>query len=806
MARVAAPKAGEPDRQSNIDAKQKLSTREVDFISKGRNMPRKARLLRFVSFVSLLGATPALAQTQTQPSGAAPAPVIGEVVVTARRHEESLQRVPVSVSVVNQVQLQTQDVQDAVGLQHAIPSLVTSPSVVGHNNESFSLRGIGTTAGASPGVAIYISEVPYVFATSLGSAAPSGVYFDLQNVQVLKGPQGTLFGKNTTGGAVLFEPQHPMNDYEGYLQVGAGDYNRTDVEGAINLPIISDKVLLRLAVQEEQRDGYTIDAITHKDYDNLNFYSGRLSLTVRPTEQMEIYTMVDYHYSHDNGIGLTLDEVQPGSFLTYLYPGLAAYAAEERARGPRLTELSDSALSQAKQETYGVVNNIQYHVTPDLTLKNIFGYRVYKDNNRNDGDGSPFVIFDEYDPGDWANDLFAVTDELQVQGSAFSRMLDFTAGAYFEYSGPEVRDGGTYPPGTFSTCQFGGGAFPVVDCPLYELESRATQSQSVYAQGNLALDWLLRGLKATAGVRYTVDRISATDDSFEANGLCIYRYGSETAPGGACFWSQRAVFQAPTYQFGLNYQVTPDLLLYLVNSRGYKAGGFNVDAPYPDNGFKPEYDTNYEGGVKAQFHVLGMPAQVNADGYFMRYSNIQVSVPIIAPDGGLSETTGNGALAHITGFEFDGALVPSPWLELHLSYAYTDALFIEAPALYVAGFDRLPNAPKHKVSFTPTLHLPVPDQIGRVSLSAAYSYQSSISTANGVQYSVLPGYDLLDMRLDWRRVFNHPFDVSLYVTNLTNKTYMIGGYDTFGSVTGGVFAPAWAAPRMFGAQLRYHFN
>jgi iron complex outermembrane receptor protein len=788
-------------------------------------MLKKARFMGVVSALALLGAVPALAQASAPatppqderpgrpavvdqaatPAGAS-GTSIGEVVVTARRRAENLEHVPAAVSVVNQAQLERQDVQDAVSLQHAIPSLVTSATAVGHNNESFSVRGIGTTAGASPGVAIYISEVPYVFATSLGSAAPSGIYFDLQNVQVLKGPQGTLFGKNTTGGAVLFEPQHPTDDFEGYAQIGAGSYRRADFEGAVNIPIIPDKVLFRIAADAERRDGYTRDIVTGKDYDNVNFYSLRASLTVRPIDKLEIYTMADYHYSKDNGIGLTLDEVQANSFLTYLYPGLEAYAAQERARGPRLTELSDSALSQARQETYGVVNNIQYHVTPDLNLKNIFGYRVYKDNNRNDGDGSPFVIFDEYDPGDWANQLFAVTDELQIQGDTLWHKLDFTTGAYFEFSGPQEKNGGTYPPGTFSTCQFGGGTFPVVACPLYEIESRYTRSRSFYAQGNLDLGWLVHGLKATGGIRYTIDHVGATDDSFEANGVCIYKAGTETAPGGSCYWRQDALYHAPTYQMGLNYQLTPEVMFYLVNSHGYKAGGFNVDAPYPDNGFKPEYDTNSEGGVKADFHVLGVPARLNADGYYMRYSNIQVSVPVVAPDGGLSVTTGNGALAHITGFELDGALIPIRQLELNFSYAYTSAIFVEAPALYVAGFNRLPYAPRDKISFTPTLQLPMPDVYGKLSVSAAVSYQTSVSTANGVAYSVLPGYTLVDMRLVWTNVYRHPFDLAFYMTNVTNKPYLIGGYDTFGSITGGVFAPAWGEPRMFGFQLKYHFH
>ena len=193
-----------------------------------------------------ISAAPAFAQQQAQPSASSTG--LEEIVVTARRREEKLQTVPVAVTAFTAADIQNKQIESSSDLQHYVPSL--SSSQQSRDEQVFYLRGQGPNGGSggSPGVIAYFSEVPF-------TGSGPGIYFDLDNLQVLRGPQGMLFGQNTTGGAVLFEPKHPTDSYEGYVQLTLGNYNREGVEAAVNIPIIEDKLLVRIAGSKETRDG-----------------------------------------------------------------------------------------------------------------------------------------------------------------------------------------------------------------------------------------------------------------------------------------------------------------------------------------------------------------------------------------------------------------------------------------------------------------------------------------------------------------------------------------------------------------------
>src|SRR5471032_1038698 len=189
------------------------------------------------SLFSLIQPAPSFAQAD-QPSASSGG--LEEIVVTARRKEEKLQSVPVAVTAFTSADIQNKQIESSSDLQHFVPSLMSSQQ--SRDEQVFYLRGQGPNGGSggSPGVIAYFSEVPF-------TGSGPGIYFDLGNLQVLRGPQGTLFGQNTTGGAVLFEPMHPTNNYEGYVQMTLGNYNREGVEAAVNIPIIADKLLVRVA-------------------------------------------------------------------------------------------------------------------------------------------------------------------------------------------------------------------------------------------------------------------------------------------------------------------------------------------------------------------------------------------------------------------------------------------------------------------------------------------------------------------------------------------------------------------------------
>jgi len=298
-----------------------------------------------------------------------PAPAIAasagleEVVVTARRREERLQSVPIAVTAFDPAQLNGRNITSTQDLGLFVPSFVMN------NNAGFApgfvLRGQGSTLGAGPGVVAYFAEVPFASGQnatgSFQGGTGAGVFYDLDNVQVLKGPQGTLFGRNTTGGAVLFTPQKPKDDYEGYGLLTIGDYNWHETEAALNVPLVADRLLLRVAGDVSMRDGYTRDVGPYfpgQDYDNRDYWAFRASLTARPSDDFENTLIASSLYVHQTGTGGSIIAVKPGGTAIGAFPQIAAFLTYQQALGPRETELSTPQID--KQWTYGLIDNARW--------------------------------------------------------------------------------------------------------------------------------------------------------------------------------------------------------------------------------------------------------------------------------------------------------------------------------------------------------------------------------------------------------------------------------------------------------------
>ena len=233
---------------------------------------------------------------------------IQEIVVTARRRDETLQSVPIAISAFSGAELGEKSIETAFDLQRFVPSLQDS-YLTNRDADQLSIRSI-------PGVIAYFAEAPVVSAVSAAgggptSAAGPALYYDLSDVEVLKGPQGTLFGGTTTGGAVLFQPKKPTENFEGYAQITLGNYNDHEFEGAVNAPIVPGKLLVRIAGQTQQRDGYTHDVIHDKDLDNRDYYAARIGVTFLPSDNFENYFVYSSFFSDNNGTGEEITAVNP---------------------------------------------------------------------------------------------------------------------------------------------------------------------------------------------------------------------------------------------------------------------------------------------------------------------------------------------------------------------------------------------------------------------------------------------------------------------------------------------------------------
>jgi iron complex outermembrane receptor protein len=393
-----------------------------------------------------------------------------EVIVTARRVEERLQDVPISITVFNQEQLTNRNVVNSADLAAYTPSL-SANSNFGVENSSFAIRGFVQDAGTPPSVGVYFADVVALRGptqgTQAGDGAGPGSFFDLQNVQVLKGPQGTLFGRNTTGGAVLFVPQKPTSGFEGYVEAEGGNYDMKRVQAVLNAPL-NDAVRVRLAVDHNERDGYVknISGIGPNNFNDVDYTAVRASVVVDVTSNLENYTIASYSHSDTNGSVQKLiacnpagyNPVNPNTGLANFFGVFScAQLAAEKARGAGFYD-AESALPNPDSliEQWQFINTTTWTATDTAKLKNIVSYGQYKDFQRSPLFGTnwqtselpqpyPSIFFRGIPalftgifpvPGGNSADQSTYTEELQLQGNSSDQRLTYQAGVYFEWSDP----------------------------------------------------------------------------------------------------------------------------------------------------------------------------------------------------------------------------------------------------------------------------------------------------------------------------------------------------------------------------------
>ncbi|HWK34617.1 TonB-dependent receptor plug domain-containing protein, partial [Sphingomonas sp.] len=371
----------------------------------------------------LLGSTGAHAQNAPQAAEVVDDSGLQDIIVTARRTEERGQSVPVSLTAFSQDNLREKGINNGTDLQNFTPSLSVLGDVA-RNQETYSIRGMGGNGGpgtgSGPGVVGYFAEVP-------SSVSGPGNFYDLASLQVLKGPQGTLFGRNTTGGAVLLEPARPkMNVVEGYIDGTVGNLNRRSGQGALNVPIVDDVLAIRVAGQFDKRDGYVRDAVTGRDYLNRNNYSLRLGIQFNPTDTISSYTAVSYLDVKEHGGGSILLAVNPARPYGAL---LQPYLLAQQARGVRETALSVPTREVAKNLL--ILNNTEWRASDSLTIKNVFSYGRSRSTSATDRDSTPLPIADLLGayPGSYNNNLRTITEELQLRYE--SGRLRVQAGGFF---------------------------------------------------------------------------------------------------------------------------------------------------------------------------------------------------------------------------------------------------------------------------------------------------------------------------------------------------------------------------------------
>jgi iron complex outermembrane receptor protein len=799
-----------------------------EFIMRTRNIDGHVSAL---ALASLLMASPAFAQETTPPVPAS----VDDIVVTARRVEEGIQSTPVSITAIN-----GEGLRDA-GIRSTIDLMVKTPGVYlggsgGRENSTFQIRGQSKARNGSnpPAVISYFADVPQ---PTFGSGVAT---YDLASVQVLKGPQGTLFGRNTTGGAVLFYPVLPGYTLDGYVEGTYGSYDRRQVEAAISIPLIDDKVAIRLAGQYNKADGYSRNVLTGGDLDNVNSRAVRATLLLEPAAGIKNVTIFDFYRNYYNGEASVVTGLR--AFSPLLDPRAlraAAQAALDRqnARGPRRVESDSPPLNRSRR--LGVTNRTDIDITDDISVTNIFGYRrtyvAYNINTDSMGAlvstgnaatpaGTAYTVLN----GGAINHVEQFSDELQLKGEAFG-VVDWLVGGFYLHSSPNGSNGvGS------KTLQV---ANPAVNLAFFGYNFYTEESRALFANANVDLGSLVEGLHFNAGARYTWDKVKACTASDVTTGGAL---GPDACTDGdprlLLPSTNRTRSKAPTWQVGLDWQATPDLFAYVVSRHGYRAGGINSPtlggtlAPF--QGYDPEKVTDLEVGFRSDWDIgRGGHFRLNASAFVAwgkdattSLSAIRTGVgcvagdpvfgaPPFSPDGDCNPNndptsgslTVNAGKTRVRGIDVDG------FLSLGSAFRFTFAgnlLDPKSTGFSVPAAVR-PYAPtgaigfdfvaKETYSLGAEYRLPL-HTLGELTARMDYYHSSKLSFID----AFLPAYGIFNARLDLEGVGGRPIDISVFATNLFDKDYQqVGIVNGPGAgFSGAIFGP----PRQIGVSLRYRIG
>lgn len=767
-------------------------------------------------------------------------PSDADIVVTARRRNERLQDVPVSVVAFSGAALERSSVQTIADIRTISPGLTFS-SEGGKDNTAVTLRGIGQipTGEVTPGVVTYFANVPMA---SLGSNVPT---YDIGSIQVLKGPQGTLFGRNTLGGAVLVTPQGPKQDFGGYIQGTYGNFDYREVQGALNVPIIPDVLAVRVAGQIRRADPLTYSINGGLGFNNIHQDSARASILFTPNDWLTNTTVVDYFKAREYGSGYYLLR-QNFSFTNLFAPSLGPVAGG--IVGGALDAQTAGYLTQQQQNFYGAftdssgsgranrrnfgISNDTSATFGDFTLRNIFGLR----KNRSDQlintaalgpTALPGALFGS--PVDVPFTVFHaaaliqrqyLTNEVQFLGS-FDK-FNFIVGGFYSHDKPDGPSGSTFE------------AFVTPGSPASAVTANVTNTN--YAAFGQLTYKLTDSVTVNAGARYSWDRVSACGGAigttYASDEACRAIAARGLADGVGVVTNRGS---APSWTFGLDWKASPDLLLYAVTRRGYRGVNINTplfETPFTTGGTDPscgfgsgqcvdlrpfqktgkETLTDIEIGQKLNFDVSGATGHLNTAVYYSKYKNAlqflnaQALVPSTAPDNPTNGSFGvNAADLSIYGVELDAAVNLTRDLTFTFNGAYThikvDKLTLPpVPGISFTASDVNRYSPSVSGTVGASWTLPLHPAGGDLVLNGDLFMTDDFGGQYGEK---LPGYKLINMRLDWKNIASTGLDIGVFARNLTKERYFAAPNVLLKSFP--VNSVAVGEPRTYGVVARLNF-
>ena len=725
----------------------------------------------------------------------------GEIVVTARRTEERLQRVPASVSAFNERERDRIQEEDTTGLQGAVPNLNIVQGRGSSNATNIYIRGIGQPDALQtfdPAVGVYVDDV--YLSRIRGNQLD---LLDVDRIEVLRGPQGTLYGKNTIGGAIKYVSRKPGKQFRADASVTVGSYHQFDVKAAVSGPV-SDTLSLGLAFIREKHEGYVKDPVLDRRYNDKNSWGTRGALAFTPSSRFRFDLSADY--SHDNdalNVGAPINELRHLFSNTVILP-LAQDPSDYDFKARTTPGLPNST----KLRHWGVAGTATYDIGDGLTLKSITAYRKLHTKDFIDIDATQAQV------GDVLVDVHQHQLSQELQLAYTSDRLSGVAGLYYlderneSHQEAFANDLVDLTPfrGVFPDFLLGPSNFPTflrtIDDDL------KTKSYAGYANASYTI---VPNVRLSAGVRWTKETKDyfRTTSTFSSSPLLTSVAPFDFAP-------PKGKWTDVSPMASLDWQATPTTMLYARVAKGFQSGGFNGRANDPSTSTKydPEKVLSYEAGFKTT--ILNQ-LRLNGDVFYNNYKDFQARVSGIATD----PTTGlpdpvlsvlNAGRLSIKGAELEASWTPLDGLLLDTQIGYLDAKYKEFDDAQFSNFggSRAFQTP----AFSPKWTLRAGAQysfglgsMGGITIGGQTRYRSRqalavdntfVNTDTEIQGLFQNGYWLEDARIVWEDS-SKKFAVGLYGYNLTNKLYKTDAQE-FSSI-GNIRTVYFGAPRTVSLKL-----
>ena len=765
----------------------------------------KSRTIRFPLVAALFGtvAMGCLGSGGAIAQSAGETDVIGleEIVVTARKRTESLQMAPISVTALSSQALKYRSLDNFKDMGNAVPNIDINGGIPngGGSAAQIFIRGVGQNDYAfpnEPGVGLYVDGV-YI-SRSIGSDFS---FMDLDRIEILRGPQGTLYGKNTIGGAVKVITAVPDGETRGELGVTVGRYERLDFHGNASFAI-SDKVFASIAAASARRDGLGTNFIG-QDLGNTDREQVRGTLRFVPNENWDVILRGDYSRQRQNGpagsmVFFERNEANAVGIDT-INALLAPARAAELGLEPPFDTYGPAFVKTLEADGKGVYNSFGTVETRDwadiwgaslevswtgdnVSFKSITAYRENQSDVQRDSEHTPFDIVRVDNP----EDSKQISQEFQLSGVAFDSKFNWLFGVF------GLKDKGTstlFAPLLSGLFEATGG---LADNTTLASTKMDAYSLAVFGEGTY---YFTDDLGLTVGARFTYD------DKEYTYGLVRPESGQEPLPPTL----QQEDWGEFTPKAALEYRATDDLMAYASVSRGYKAGGYNTRAlsGLPPKAFDPEFITAYEVGFKSSWADNRLT--LNGSVFYNDYSDIQLLSVLNLGGGNVETVIENAGKARIIGGELEAVALPHPDLLLGLGIGILDNKYKQIDEeTQQAGIDltdKLVSAPKFSMNASAQYTARLGNAGDMVLFTDVVHRSSQYRDAPNTPQLKADAYWIWNARVTYVPTSEN-YEFAVFVTNITDKIYKTNGVEVLGL---GYVESYYSRPREWGASLTVNF-